>query len=171
MKDNNGKGLRVLWIFASLSLLLGIILSLRGLARWEQGVDRIQRKIEHHQEVKVLLKEYQRHEPALQAIAAMEPQPALSLRAALRQYLPEVDVEIFQRETTVLADGWGMRRVDLSLDHASLEDIAEFVGWLERQIPPWRVGSLSIQSSDLAPGTGRISMTLMGLEHDTAIPR
>ena len=170
MAHNKMGMLRVAWSLASLAMLAGVLLSLRGVARWNQRGEWLRRKADDLLVVEDMLQDYQRYEPALQELASMEPGPGNPLRTGLSRFMPEVDVEVFQRETIPLAQGWGLHRVEFSLDQVPLATVGQMIVWMEQQQPSWRVSAVNIQSSDRAPGTGRVRLTLEGLQHEGSHP-
>ncbi len=161
---------RVVWTLAALAMAAGVLLSLRGMARWNQREAWLQRKVDDLQAVDFMLQDYRRYEPLLRELAGMEPGTGYPLRTGLNRFMPDVEVEVFQRETVPLAQGWGLHRMEFSLDQVPLESVGQLIVWLEQQQPPWRVTAVNIQSSDRVPGTGRVRLTLEGLQHEGAHP-
>jgi len=170
MADNRASILRAVWVLAALALAAGVLLSLRGMTRWQQRAEWVQRKVDDLQAVEAMLLDYRCYEPALRELAGMEAGTGSPLRAGLNRYMPEAEVEVFQRDTVPLADGWGLHRMEFSLDQVALESLGHLIAWLEEQPPRWRVSGVNIQSSDRAPGMGRARLTLEGLQREGPYP-
>ena len=79
-----------------------------------------------------------------------------------REQQPDVPVELSDRETVSLMEGWMVRRVDVRWADASLAEVGRLVNRLETRTPPWRVAEVQVVAGRKA-GQGRLTLTLESL--------
>ena len=98
---------------------------------------------------------------AMQTVVESGGQP-VDLANWFREQQPDVPVELSDRETVSLMEGWMVRRVDVRWADASLAEVGRLVNQLETRTPPWRVAEVQVVAGRKA-GQGRATLTLESL--------
>lgn len=84
---------------------------------------------------------------------------APDLAAWSREHLPDLAVEITDRETLPLRTGWAVRRVDVRLADVTLDGVGQLLAGAEALRPPWRAVELQVNATGEA-GRGQASLVM-----------
>lgn len=100
---------------------------------------------------------------AIDAVAAAGASAA-PLADLVKSALPAVRADIQERETRALLENWHARRMDVMLEDVHLAEAGRLLATLEAGRPPWRAVEWQITATEGAPGRGRATLLLEGLQ-------
>jgi len=106
---------------------------------------------------------------ALDALAAAGA-GAPALPDLIKSVLPGTKVDLHERETQRLIEGWSVRLMDVMLDDVNLAEAGQLLLRLEAARPPWRVAELQITASEGSAGRGRVTLLTEGLQRAGTTP-
>ena len=78
--------------------------------------------------------------------------------------LPQTEVELQQRAQEQVTPEWIAKKTDVVFKKVSLKSIERLIQKAETQTPPWRLRECNIVASERQKGTGRVTLSFIGLE-------
>jgi hypothetical protein len=157
--------LRILWACAAAALADGTASAVRGAAAAGAAGPRLRRKVDVIGELRAMSVEFSRYQAARQAFESLSPTRPPALVALLRKHIPEtIPAEVREAERAEAAGGWTVRRCDVSLEEAPLDQVMAFVADAESQRPPWRVTKGEIRALPQGGGSARVTLRMEALE-------
>jgi hypothetical protein len=160
---------RPVFIAAGLLIVLGLILTVRGLSQVPGQLRRVRAKADTLARLHEAAREQAVPDALLGALAgegALQPPP---LDTLLRETLGGAAYELEQGDPQPLRDGWSVQTARVTLEDIPLAQEAGAVAQLEGGRPPWRVTEYTIIPGPVA-GRGRVTLDLEALSRRQPAP-
>ena len=151
-----------LWYGAAGLLAAGALwLTVRTAASTPRALAQLARRRGDLVQLQGLSERWIQQRSALQTVVEAGGQP-VDLAAWFREQRPDLPVELSDRETVNLLEGWVVRRVDVRWADVTLAEVGLLANRLESLTPPWRVAEIQVAAGRRA-GQGRVTLTLEAL--------
>ncbi len=160
----NLTGMRLLWVMAVTTLVLGVGLTINSIRITPEYSRWISRKMDDLAQLENMYRSLETYRRAAAAFCELEDRKPVELSDTIRRIMPGVSSDIRQRETRPAAKDWTVMRMEVELDEAPLEGLGEFLYYVESSRPPWRLVECNLVASDRGPGYARATLILEGLE-------
>ena len=159
MKKNN-TSLPLLWGAAGLSLLIGLLLSVRALNGIGRTTEIWQKKSADLQEMQALRTVALEQRNLLKGYAKYPTAP-VPLEELARTAVPGLNLMIRSKETHPALQGWTARKVSLGLVDITGDDLGRFLEAISSATPPWALLEGSLSAS---PASGRLAKVELVIE-------
>lgn len=156
--------MQALWAATGVALALGLWLTAQSVRMTPDYARWIARKSGDVQQLYRMQSALRRDREAIAAFEALDPKPLVGLSDAIRQIMPGVSADVRQRESRSAIEGWTVRRMEVELNEAPLEQLGRLLYRIESSRPPWRLVECNLLASDRNPGHARVTLILEGLE-------
>ena len=135
MKKNNTT-LPILWGAAIITLIIGLLLSIRTLGGIGRTTEIWNKKTNEFQELMALREIAAMHRSLLKRYAQFPATPA-PLEELARQAVPGLSLITRTTETQPSASGWTTRKVSIGITDITGDDLGRFLEALSAATPPW----------------------------------
>jgi hypothetical protein len=155
---------RIMWFGILILLLAGVVLSF-GTLRQIANADRLlEEKLKNISMMKRSADDLSVYIAAKNAYQRLPGASPVKFEKLFGKSSGIVAENIGSSEESLNDDGWFILRHEVVIDDASLDNVIMTIKKAEAQRPPWKLSSLAVKSSSVAPGHGRVVLLFEALE-------
>ena len=162
---NNTLSLPVLWSAAALTLLLGLLLSVRAVSDLGRTTELWRKKGNDLQELTAMRGLAAKHRSLLSRYAQYPSAPA-PLGELAGRAVPGLNVMMRSAETYPSAPGWTTRKATIGLADIPGDDLGRFFEALTTATPPWAILECTLTASPAQGRLAKVELVLATVERN-----
>lgn len=154
--------LHLIWVVTLILLVAGVLLSLQSFREFTAVDKKMRAKLRDIDVMRNSLRELSAYTAAKEAYQLIPGAHPVKFESVID--ITMIAQENIRSSEVSLDDDWFILRKEVVIDDGDISAVMTLIKKLEAQRPPWKLSSLNIKSSPVAPGRGRMVLLFEALE-------